>query len=60
MYYKYSVLSETCNVINGVEEGSYQEIKNKLLGKRHHILSLYPDLISSIKSAFKIKKINSQ
>ena len=60
MYYKYSVLSETCNVINGVEEGSYQEIKNKLLGKRHHILSLYPDLISSIKSAFKIKKINSR
>jgi len=60
MHYKYSVLTETCSVINGVEEGVYPEIRKRLLEKGHHILSLKPLVIKSIRSSFERKKINSR
>jgi len=60
MYYKYSVLSETGNEINGVEEGSRLEIKNRLLQKKFYILSLELDIFTSIKAVAKKKKIKSR
>ena len=60
MYYKYSVLTETCSVINGVEEGVYLEIRKRLLEKGHHILSIKPLVFKSIRSSLERKKINSR
>jgi len=59
MYYKYSVLSETGNEINGTEEGSFIEIKKRLNKKNYYILSLEPDIFKSIR-ALKKKTIKAQ
>lgn len=60
MYYKYSVLSETGNEINGIEQGSYSEIKNRLKQKNYYILSLEADIFKSIRFALKKKTIKAQ
>ena len=60
MYYKYSVLSETGNEINGIEEGSYPEIKKRLKEKNYYILSLEADIFKSIRFALEKKTIKAQ
>ena len=60
MYYKYSILSETGNEINGIEQGSYSEIKNRLKQKNYYILSLEPDIFKSIRFALEKKTIKAQ
>lgn len=60
MYYKYSVLSETGNEINGIEQGSYSEIKNRLKQNNYYILSLDADFFKSIRSAFKKRTVSAQ
>jgi len=60
MYYKYSVLSDTGNEINGIEQGSYSEIKNRLKQKNYYILSLEPDIFKSIRFALEKKTIKAQ
>jgi len=60
MYYKYSILSETGNEINGIEQGSYSEIKNRLKQKNYYILSLELDIFKSIRFALEKKTIKAQ
>ena len=60
MYYKYSVLSETGNGINGIEEGSRVEVKKRLEDKNYYILSLEPDIFKSIRFALEKKTIKAQ
>ncbi len=60
MYYKYSVLSETGNEINGIEQGSFVEIKNKFKEKNYYILSLEPDIFKSIRFVLEKKTIKAQ
>ncbi|MBI4706882.1 MAG: type II secretion system F family protein [Candidatus Omnitrophica bacterium] len=60
MYYKFSVLSETGNEINGIEQGSYSEIKNSLRQKNYYILSLEADFFKSIRFALEKKTIKAQ
>lgn len=60
MYYKFSVLSETGNEINGIEQGSYSEIKNGLKQKNYYILSLEADILKSIRFALEKKTIKAQ
>jgi type II secretory pathway component PulF len=60
MYYKFSVLSETGNEINGIEQGSYSEIKNRLKQKNYYLLSLEADIFKSIRFALKKKTLKAQ
>lgn len=60
MYYRYSVLLENGSEINGIETGSYSEIKKILLEKKYYILYLEPDILESVKGCFGKKKIKSQ
>ncbi|MBU2221563.1 MAG: type II secretion system F family protein, partial [Candidatus Omnitrophica bacterium] len=60
MYYKYSVLSETGNEINGIEEGLFVEIKKRFKEKNYFILSLEPDIFKSIRFALEKKTIKAQ
>ena len=60
MYYKFSVLSETGNEINGIEQGSYSEIKNRLKQKNYYLLSLEADIFKSIRFALKKKTVKAQ
>ena len=60
MYYKFSVLSETGNEINGIEQGSYLEIKNRLKQKNYYLLSLEADIFKSIRFALKKKTVKAQ
>jgi len=60
MYYKFSVLSETGNEINGIEQGSYSEIKNRLKQKNYYLLSLEVDIFKSIRFALKKKTVKAQ
>ena len=60
MYYKFSVLSETGNEINGIEQGSYLEIKNRLKQKNYYLLSLEADIFKSIRFALKKKPVKAQ
>ena len=60
MYYKFSVLSETGNEINGIEQGSYLEIKNRLKQKKYYLLSLEADIFKSIRFALKKKTVKAQ
>lgn len=59
MYYKYSVLSETGNEINGIEEGSYLEIKKRLREKNYYILSLELSFLKSIRFVLEKKTIKA-
>jgi len=60
MYYKFSVLSETGNEIDGIEQGSYSEIKNRLKQKNYYLLSLEADIFKSIRFALKKKTVKAQ
>ena len=60
MYYRYSVLSETGNEINGVEEGHRLEVRQKLKEKNYYILSLEPEILRSIRSRVEKKRIKAQ
>jgi type IV pilus assembly protein PilC len=60
MYYKFSVLSETGNEIDGIEQGSYSEIKNRLKQKNYYLLSLDADIFKSIRFALKKKTVKAQ
>jgi type II secretory pathway component PulF len=60
MYYKFSVLSETGNEINGIEQGSYSEIKNRLREKNYYLLSLEADIFKSVRFALKKKTVKAQ
>jgi len=60
MYYKFSVLSETGNEINGIEQGSYSEIKNRLKQKNYYLLSLEADIFKSVRFALKKKTVKAQ
>lgn len=60
MHYRYSVLTETGNEINGIEEGSLVEIRQRFKEKNFYVLSLEPDILKSIKSGFAKKKIKAQ
>jgi len=60
MYYKFSVLSETGNEIDGIEQGSYSEIKNRLREKNYYLLSLEADIFKSIRFALKKKTVKAQ
>jgi len=60
MHYRYSVLSETGNEINGIEQGSYPEIRKRLKEKNYYILSLEVDFFKSIRFAFEKKTIKPQ
>ena len=60
MYYRYNVLSETGNEINGVGEGSYKGVKQGFKEKNYYILSLEPDVLRSIRSCVERKKIKAQ
>jgi len=60
MYYKYSVLSETGNEINGIEQGSYPEIRKRLEQKNHYILSLEADIFKSIRFALEKRTVKAQ
>ncbi len=60
MYYRYSVLSETGNEINGLEAGSYQEISKRLKEKRYYVLSLEADFFKSIRFVLEKKTVKAQ
>jgi len=60
MYYKFSVLSETGNEINGIEQGSYLEIRKRLKEKNYYLLSLEADIFNSIRFALKKKTVKAQ
>ncbi|MGD0336323.1 MAG: type II secretion system F family protein [Candidatus Omnitrophota bacterium] len=60
MYYKYSVLSETGNEINGIEQGSCLEIRKRLKQKNYYILSLEADIFKSIRFALEKKTVKAQ
>jgi type II secretory pathway component PulF len=60
MHYRYNVLSRTGNEISGVEQGSYQAIRDKLKGNNFHILSLEPDFVKSIEFYLKRKRVRVQ
>ncbi len=60
MHYRYSVLSETGNEINGMEQGSYPEIRKRLKEKNYYILSLEADFLKSIRYALEKKTVKPQ
>ena len=60
MFYKYSVLTETGNEINGTEQGSYPEIKKRLKEKSYYILSLEADFFKSVRFALEKKTVKAQ
>ncbi len=60
MHYRYSVLSETGNEINGLEQGSYPEIRKRLKEKNYYILSLEADFLKSIRYALEKKTVKPQ
>jgi len=60
MYYQYSVLSETGNEINGIEQGSYSQIKKSLKAKNYYILSLEADIFKSMRFALENKTVKAQ
>jgi len=60
MHYRYSVLSETGNEINGIEQGSYPEIRKRLKEKNYYILSLEVDFFKSIRFALEKKTVKPQ
>lgn len=60
MHYRYNVLSRTGNEISGVEQGSYQAIRDKLKDNNFHILSLEPDFVKSIEFYLKRKRVRVQ
>ena len=60
MYYQYSVLSETGNEINGIEQGSYSQIKKSLKAKNYYILSLEADILKSMRFALENKTVKAQ
>ena len=60
MHYQYSVLSETGNEINGIEQGSYSQIKKSLKAKNYYILSLEADILKSMRFALENKTVKAQ
>ena len=60
MHYQYSVLSETGNEINGIEQGSYSQIKKSLKAKNYYILSLAADIFKSMRFALENKTVKAQ
>lgn len=60
MYYRYSVLSKTGMEIEGIEKGSLQDIKERLLKKQYLILFFAPDYIVTLREFFERKRIKSQ
>lgn len=60
MYYKYSVLTETGNEINGIEEGPLAKIKERLKEKNYYILSLEADIVKSIRFIVEKRTIKAQ
>ena len=56
MYYKYSVLTQTGNEINGIEEGPLAKIKESLKEKNYYILSLEVDIFKSIRVILEKRK----
>ncbi len=60
MHYQYSVLSETGNEINGIEQGSYSQIKKSLKAKNYYILSLEADIFKSMRFALENKTVKAQ
>jgi len=60
MHYKFSVLSETGNEIDGIEQGSYLEIRKRLKQKNYYILSLEADIFKSIRFALEKKTVKAQ
>ena len=60
MYYQYSVLSETGNEINGIEQGSYSQIKKSLKAKNYYILSLEADIFKSMRFSLENKTVKAQ
>lgn len=60
MHYRYSVLSETGNEINGIEQGSYSQIKKSLKAKNYYILSLEADIFKSMRFALENKTVKAQ
>ena len=59
MHYKYCVLSETGTEINGIEQGSYSEIKARFTQNRYCVISLEPDIFSSIRFALEKKTVKA-
>ena len=60
MHYRYSVLSETGNEINGIEQGPYSQIKKSLKAKNYYILSLEADIFKSMRFALENKTVKAQ
>ena len=60
MYYKYSVLTETGNEINGIEEGPLAKIRKRLKEKNYYILSLEADIFKSISLILGKKTVKAQ
>ena len=60
MHYQYSVLSETGNEINGIEQGSYSQIKKSLKAKNYYILSLEADIFKSMRFSLENKTVKAQ
>jgi len=60
MYYKYSVLSETGNEINGIDQGSSSEVRKRLMEKKYYILSLEADFLHSLRFALEKRTIKPQ
>ena len=60
MHYRYSVLSETGNEINGIEQGPYSQIEKSLKAKNYYILSLEADILKSMRFALENKTVKAQ
>ena len=60
MYYKYSVLTQTGNEINGIEEGPLAKIKESLKEKNYYILSLEVDIFKSIRVILEKRTIKAE
>ena len=60
MYYKYYVLSETGSDIKGSMEGTPEAVKKALKKDGYYIMSIRPDIVTSVKASFTRRKVKAR
>ena len=60
MYYKYHVLSETGSNIKGSMEGTPEVVKKALKKDGYYIMSVRPDILTSVKASFTRRKVKAR
>ena len=60
MYYKYYVLSETGSDIKGSMEGTPEAVKKALKKDGYYIMSVRPDIVTSVKASFTRRKVKAR